>query len=44
MYANSSIFEILKLEWESVFMDPKIELIRSKNLGLDLEYTPFELV
>ena len=36
--------KFLNLGLESVVMDHKIELNRSKNLGLDIKYTPFELV
>ena len=42
---NDSLFSIfLKLELESVFMKSKIELTKSINIGLDIKYTPFELV
>jgi len=36
--------KFLNLKLESVVMDLKIELARSKNLGLDIKCTPFELV
>jgi len=36
--------KLLKLEIEFVVMDLKIELTRFKNLGLDIKFTPFELV
>jgi len=36
--------KFLKLQLESVIMDLKIELTSSKNLGLDIKYTSFELV
>ena len=36
--------KILKLGLESIIMDLKIELTRSRKLGLDIKYTPFQLL
>ena len=44
LYVNITLLsKILKLQLESVVMELKIELNRSKNLGLDIKYNPFEL-
>jgi len=44
MYVYASVFEIFYVGPKIVIMDIKIEFTRSKNLGLDIKYTPFELV
>ena len=41
---NALFSKKIKLGLESVIMNHKIELTRSKKLGLYIKYTPFELV
>ena len=41
---NALFSKILRIELEYVVVDLKIELARSKNVGLDIKHTPFELV
>jgi len=45
MYASHFLFSLnLKLKLESFYIELKNELIGPNNLGLDIKYTPFELV